>query len=230
MNAFESLHDKIVNDDWIKLRSFRTQQKSLVKDFWNVLTMILLNNNKGHSTSIANPEMFHALVIKSFNSVFIDINKTKEQVTELGHRFPRGQWDHHQNDCKKLLDRLHGKIHDSGLHLHQSILGSIHDEKMIKKVDPFIIEVIKYDRFQKKINQPISETFLQIYPRQLISEKEGREVLINNININKNLTDQYQDIALKSIRSHYGLLLLDRVNSFFTQNPDQSTFSEDKLV
>lgn len=232
MDILEKLENDIKSGDWLKKRAFRGDKKELESLFWNVLAMVLLSSVKRDTSGEHySPGQFQAIVVKSFNSVLVNASVTKEGILELGRGFPRGYWDKNQSKIAETIERLRGENYEKALHLHQSILGSVRDENLIKRINPYTINVTKFDTYQKILSQPVSETFRQIYPRQLIEENEADFILINNVEINDKLVQEYMKIAFYSVRLHYGqFLLAERMKEFFTENPDLNSFSEDKLV
>lgn len=229
MDILEKLEKKIKSEDWLKKRDFRGDRKELESLFWNVLAIVLISSVKREG-EIYLPDQYQAIVVASFNTVFINAAITREEILELGRGFPRGYWDTYQNKLVKTVEQLIGENRKEALHLHQSILASINDNKLIKRVEPYTINVKKFDTYQKKLDQSVLANFKQIYPRQLIIEDDIDCVLINNLVINERLVQEYMKMGINSVRMHYGLFLFERMNEFFVKNPDINSFSEDKLV
>lgn len=230
---FEKIEERLDRGDFLKFRNYRDEQSYLILEFWEIVSMILLTSkSRNKKDEYFTPLQFQLVVAQLFNHTFLNIDKTQAAIREIPRSvgLNRAYWEGNKIAFLEIKNNQNKIIKESGLILHQSITMSVNSPDLIKRADPKMVSIHVFDRWHKKLNQPVSFFLENLYPEQLIEKSDDDSKLRTAISINNVFIKSYHHIATDMMIASYIRYLIDRIDGFFNDNPNISTFNEDLLV
>lgn len=227
-----ALKQKLTSASWLHPRSYRGDQKKVTRDYWRILSCILLSSKiQTPEREHMNQEAFQAILMKTFNPVFFNIESTKEGILELLRGFPRLAIDKDPETVNDFLVQHQNILESNTANIYNSILAGGGGQNIITRETPEIFDLQSYDHWHTRLNQPFSAALYTHYPPQLIAQndEDGTKIVLD-LQIQAEIIQTCQTQTVVVAQSHFILLAFKRMLDFFNTHPDQSTFSEDRII
>lgn len=163
------------NLDNLKLRKFREHQIELENYYW---TIILSSFNKLPVGDIARVNMFVNYWEKSFMHAFIRLNETVKSFKKYFHKLVRSAWENNIVELDEYFVNLHSNKSQKLENLIHIIVGAVDDmNKMYPLAEPITFPIDKYDKYEKKLNQPLSVILCAEIFKAHQSVKEDKKII-----------------------------------------------------
>jgi len=229
-DPLSTIEKKLQDDSWFHLRSYRKEQKQVTEDYWRILSFILLSSNI-HTRQPITPEALQPILMNSFSQIFINIPKTKEKILDVLRGFSRRLIDRDPHRFNSFLQQHQDKLDGNCAYIHQSINASTANQGLIWRSTPEIFDLRKYDWWHTKLNQPYSAALSTHYPPELFTEDDEQSTkIVLDLQLKPELFQTWHAKTELASRSLFIMFAFERMLTFFTDYPDQPTFSEDRVI
>lgn len=231
-DPFSFIKHKIETNSWLQKRDYRGDKNSVLADYWRILAFTLLCSKiQTPKQEHMSQQAFQAVLMKSFNPVFINIEGTKENILDILRGFPRLGIDKDPELVNDFLFQHQSTIESNTAYIYNSIIAGGGGKNIIRPENPEIIDLRKYDHWHTRLKQPFSLAFQNHYPPQLFvqDDDDGTKIVLN-VQILPNVIQTWQSQTELAARSNFILFAFEHMLEFFTAHPDQPTFSEDRII
>lgn len=231
-DPLSKLKQKLEPTSWLHKRDYRRDKKYVTRDYWHILSFILLSSKiQTPEREHMNQEAFQALLMKSFNPVFINIEATKENILDLLRGFPRLAIDKDPEAVNKFLAQHQNTLENNTAYLFDSITSGAGGQNIIQRGTPEIFDLRRYDHWHTRLNQPFSAALYTHYPPQLFTQDdEDATKIVLDMQIQSEVFQTWHAQTEVAIQSHFILFAFEHMLNFFSVHPEQPTFSEDRII
>lgn len=219
--------------DFLKFRNYRKDQIDIRRTYWKLICMILHSSRvTSQNNEYYSPTVFLEIVQRSFNNVFLDIEQTKINVKEIARQsgISRSYWEKNKPEIDQFSKQQVELMDKMSQKLYHSITTNLNTPSLIYRSGLQSTSIYVFDKWHKKLNQPISHFLEEHFPEELMKRSDNDIKLLHDISINEKLIIEFHNTATEMVEASYGVYLFEDVDRFFKKNPEISTYNEDLLV